>query len=272
MSVEGNASTRIGLIPAAGTASRLSPLSCSKEIYPIGFDRDRGTTIVACSGLLEGLREADVETAFCVLREGKWDIPAYLRDGTPFGIRLAYLINRVPYGVPYTLRQAFPFLRGATVCVGFPDILFQPRNAFRRLLERQEDTDAALVLGLFPASDPHTADMVDRDDGGRVRAVHVKPADSPLRYAWVLAVWMPPMTTFIDAYLSRAGEGRGGRPARKDAIRREDELYLGTVFQRAIDAGLHVEAVTFEDGWYVDIGTPGGLGRAFSGEFQSSLT
>jgi glucose-1-phosphate thymidylyltransferase len=27
----------IGLIPAGGVAERLSPLPCSKEIYPIGF-------------------------------------------------------------------------------------------------------------------------------------------------------------------------------------------------------------------------------------------
>ncbi len=29
----------IGLIPAGGQAKRLSPLPCSKELYPIGFER-----------------------------------------------------------------------------------------------------------------------------------------------------------------------------------------------------------------------------------------
>ncbi len=29
----------IGLIPAGGQAKRLSPLPCSKELYPIGFGR-----------------------------------------------------------------------------------------------------------------------------------------------------------------------------------------------------------------------------------------
>ena len=30
----------VGLIPAAGMATRLQPFPCSKEVYPVGFARD----------------------------------------------------------------------------------------------------------------------------------------------------------------------------------------------------------------------------------------
>jgi glucose-1-phosphate thymidylyltransferase len=32
----------IGLVPAAGRARRIAPLPCSKELYPIGFQRMKG--------------------------------------------------------------------------------------------------------------------------------------------------------------------------------------------------------------------------------------
>ena len=75
----------IGLLPAGGKAERLQPLPCSKEIYPIGFrlkDGDRGVRPkVVCHYLLEKMRSAGVTKAHIVLREGKWDIPAYLGNG-----------------------------------------------------------------------------------------------------------------------------------------------------------------------------------------------
>jgi hypothetical protein len=37
------------------------------------------------------------------------------------------------------------------------------------------------------------------------------------------------------------------------------------VFQRAIDAGLHVRAVWFPDGHFIDVGTTAGLAEALRG-------
>jgi glucose-1-phosphate thymidylyltransferase len=47
-----------------------------------------------------------------ILREGKWDIPAYFNDGTALlDMHLAYLMMRQPFGSPFTLDQAYPFAR-----------------------------------------------------------------------------------------------------------------------------------------------------------------
>ena len=96
----------IGLVPAAGQSSRISPLPLSKELFPIGFQdlEDKGLRPkVVCQYLLEAMGRAGVKESFLVLRPGKWDIPAYFGDGSLLDMRLAYLTVHVPFGVPFTL-------------------------------------------------------------------------------------------------------------------------------------------------------------------------
>jgi glucose-1-phosphate thymidylyltransferase len=85
-----------------------------------------------------------------VLRPGKWDIPAYFGDGGMLNVHLAYLMAKLPFGTPYTLDQAYPFIRDSPVGFGFPDIIFQPNNAFKVLTEWQNATGADLILSVFP--------------------------------------------------------------------------------------------------------------------------
>jgi len=255
----------IGLVPAGGQATRIAPLPCSKELYPVGFRPvDGGRNLrpkVVCHYLLERMRLAGVTRAYIVLRPGKWDIPGYLGDGTMFGMHLAYLMMRLPYGVPYTLDQAYPFVQDTLVVVGFPDIIFHPADAFGQLLSRRAITGADLVLGLFPADQPHKMDMVDLDDEGQVRRIAIKPLQTHLRYTWFIAVWTPVFTRFMHEYLAAIlyENDHDGAP---DHVIEQRELYLGDVIQAAIDRGLQVESVTFPDGTYVDIGTPEDLVKA----------
>jgi glucose-1-phosphate thymidylyltransferase len=75
----------IGLIPAAGQATRIAPLPCSKELYPIGFRTVPGSDGLRPKAvshyLLEKMQIAGVRKAYFILRQGKWDIPAYWGDG-----------------------------------------------------------------------------------------------------------------------------------------------------------------------------------------------
>src|SRR5215510_16410745 len=100
----------IGLIPAGGHARRIEPLPCSKELFPIGFlhrhDEKHGHPKVVCHYLLEKMRAAGITKAYIVLRQGKWDIPAYFGDGSMLGMNLAYLMMGSSLGPPYTLDQA----------------------------------------------------------------------------------------------------------------------------------------------------------------------
>lgn len=253
----------IGLIPAGGQGTRISPLPGSKELYPVGFrlvDSEGGLRPkVVCHYLLEKMRLASITKAYIVLRSGKWDIPAYLGNGTMLNMHLGYLIMGLPFGVPYTLDQAYPFIQDAIVAFGFPDILFQPSDAFVRLLARQTTSEADVVLGLFPTNQPYKAGMVDFDSQGRVRLVIEKPLQTTLRYMWGVAVWRPTFTHFMHCYLATEVNRAQSTPAQLSPPR---ELPIGDVIQAAINSCLRVEAEVFTDGTYLDIGTPEDLVRA----------
>jgi glucose-1-phosphate thymidylyltransferase len=205
--------------------------------------------------LLEKMRLANIKRAYIILREGKWDIPAYFGDGKMLDMHLAYLIMDLPYGVPYTLDQAYPFVQDAIIALGFPDIVFQPENAFVRLLVKQKESNSDIVLGLFPTTHPHKTDMIDFDDSGRIRSIQIKPTKTHLIYTWQIAVWTPAFTRFMHDYISdqqRIFENN------KDI----EELFVGDVIQAAIQNNMKVDTVIFKDGNALDIGTPEDLLKA----------
>jgi glucose-1-phosphate thymidylyltransferase len=245
----------IGLIPAAGQATRIAPLPCSKEIYPVGLRSEAGGVRpkVVCHDLLENMARAGIRKVYVVLRTGKWDIPAYLGDGSAFHLHLAYLMMRLPFGPPYSLDQAYPFVLHNLVALGFPDILCEPDDAFVHLLAHQTKTGADIVLGLFPTDQPETCDMVATDHAGRATQIFIKPSSTDLQYTWLIAVWTPAFTQFLHDHLAAAMTlvEAGTLPQR--------ETHVGDVIQAAIEAGLHVNTVLFRNGWYLDIGTPEGL-------------
>jgi glucose-1-phosphate thymidylyltransferase len=240
-----------GLIPAAGRAERLGPLPCSKELLPIGFrETERGPAPkVAAHYLLERLRAGGVRRIFMVLHESKWDVPRYFGTGEMADVDLAYLSIPGSGSVPETLDRAFPFVQDSIVALGFPDVLFEPIDAYARLLDRQAATGADLVLGLFPTERFRTTDMVELAPDGRVVRVEVRPQSTSLRCNWLIAVWGPAFTRFLHEAVRSAPAAEG-------------ELQIGAVVQRAVAAGLRVEGVEFPTGVYRDIGTPAELAKA----------
>ena len=259
----------IGLVPAAGQATRLSPLPFSKELYPIGFmhfkkDNDLRPKPV-CMHLLERMKIAGVKDIFIVLRKGKWDIPDYLGDGSALGMNFAYLMMNLPFGVPYTLSQAFPFSKDAIVAFGFPDIIFQPDDAFLHLLAKQSETNAEVVLGIFPTDAPQKWDMIDFDIGGRVVGIIFKPQHTHLQYAWAIAVWTPAFTRFMHSYLL-AQQMLNEEETTGNNSSDSRELSMGDVILSAIENNVHVDSVTFKKGSCLDIGTPDDMMKALQSQ------
>jgi glucose-1-phosphate thymidylyltransferase len=247
----------VGLLPSAGRANRISPIPCSKEIFPIGFGRlesdNNFRPKVVSHYLLEKMRRAGVNRAYIILRSGKWDIPAYFGNGDMVGIRLGYLAIDATRGVPYTLDQAYPFVNKYRIAMGFPDILIQPEDAFVHLYNRQIESEADIVLGLFPASQSHKVDMVALDKDQRILGIQIKPSKTHLVYTWLIALWTPRFTHFMHRHiLSYDGISKGSVVS---GVSENDELFMGDVVQAAIDEGLAVDNVIFPNGTYIDIGT-----------------
>lgn len=256
----------VGLIPAAGRGTRVAPLPGSKELFPVGqAPAPDGTPrpVVASQYLLTAYRAAGVQTVYWILRDGKWDIPAYWGDGHRLRMHFAYCMMRRPYGVPFTINQAAPFIRDRTVLLGFPDILFHPPNLFAQLHNRLLQEDADVVLGCMPVSDPARVDVVERAPNGSVQSVHVKRADSPLRTAWMCAAWQPAFTRWLHHRLDEILPSLEQESLDPKSLKQR-ELHLGHLFQDALDDGLTIQSVYVPEGHFLDIGTPESLHRAMS--------
>jgi len=244
----------IGLIPAAGIARRLDKLSQSKEILPVFFGPERagdaGLAKPACHNLLEGFRSAGVTKALMVLRTGKWDIPASLARDSVQGVVLSYIVIEESAGVPWSLDRAYAFVRGSDVVMGFPDILIQPTDLYRQMVEKLWAGGSDVVLGVIPTGNPGKADVVEITDDGRVECIRPKPDGLSTARAWIAAAWRPSFTEYLHHFLA-------DRPAKLDT---ERELYLGDIMSASL-AELDVRAVVCDEGRFIDIGTPEDLAR-----------
>ncbi|MCF6147974.1 MAG: dTDP-glucose pyrophosphorylase [Candidatus Kuenenia sp.] len=254
----------IGLLPAGGHASRIAPLPCSKELYPVGFRKvdNEGNlrTKVISHYLLEKMSLAGILKAYIILRSGKWDIPAYFEDGKILNMHIAYLMMNLPYGVPYTLDQAYPFIQTSNVAFGFPDIIFRTKDVFVKMIKKHLNTDAEVVLGLFPADEPHKKDMVDIGGDSRIREIVKNPIKTSLRYTWSIAVWTPHFSRFMHEYV--ASRLTISDRDNYDTTSEQGELTLGEVIQAAIENRMNVVGIIFHSDSCLDIGTPTNLVKA----------
>lgn len=254
----------VGLIPAAGLAKRISPLPGSKELFPIGFHEvtANGQSLirpkVVSTYLLDSMFNAGAKKVWMVLGKGKWDIMNYYGDGSAFGGHISYLMMEHQWGMPYTLDQASPWLGNETVLLGMPDTIFRPGNAFKQILGKHHESGADVTLGIFPTDQPQRLCPVVLDADDNVVELTDKPAQSDIMNTWGCACWSSKFTRFMHEYLASTSKST-------------TEVVLASVFQAAMQDGLSFKGTFFEDGEYIDIGTPDELVvtvRNFSQSFR----
>jgi glucose-1-phosphate thymidylyltransferase len=239
----------IGIVPMAGLATRLGQLPCSKEIHPIAPEiwmKNGGEPPrVVCEYLLRKMQIAGITKVYIVIRNGKWDIPSFLEDGSAIGLNLAYLMMGLPYGSPYSIDQAYPFLDGSTVALGFPDMILGPGNIFKEVLEHQKTEQVDIVLGLFPTDRPDKVDMVEVNENKRITNIIIKPGQTDLKFSWGIAVWSPIFSSYMHNYLQ----------LHQNDVKSKPELFVGDIIQSAINDGMRVEGIRVSDKPFLDIGT-----------------
>lgn len=248
----------VGLVPAAGLATRLGRPAGSKELLPVWRRPDSegsqaALPVVHC--LLASFEAAGAARTVIVFRSGKEDIPDALGSATRDGMRLEYVrVDDTP-SPPFTLNAAVPALSGATVLMGFPDVLFEPPGAVKQVLGRMTGTEADAVLGLFPHPRVRRADIVEVEASGTgfVRAVRRTGNRAGEGWTWGLAAWRPRFTDFLHDFVAAV--------AVDDA--RAGALSVGDVFTAAIESGLSLRAETVSDQPFLDIGTPEALEEAY---------
>jgi glucose-1-phosphate thymidylyltransferase len=234
----------IGVLPAAGAATRLRPFRYPKELVPVCFtelEDGRVQPMVAAEYSLVAMRAAGVPRCLVVIADWKTEIVRYLGDGSDAGIELAYLHRAVPRGLADAIEACHSWVQDSYVCLALPDTIFRPFEAVSVVSRAVIESGSDLVLGVFPTEHPEDLGPVRATDDGRVIEVLEKPEITDLRNTWGVAAWSPRFTALLHrCALSGAGL---------------DGLSIGTIFNQAIDHGLEVRAVPFPGGSYTDLGS-----------------
>src|ERR687888_1477523 len=150
----------LGIVPAAGAASRLQPLAFSKEMLPVGSAVDEQGVErpkAVSEFLVERMLLAGADRICFVISPEKTDIiPYYARH--PAGRRFCYVVQERPMGLCDALFRALDLVHDdEEVLIGLPDTVWFPVDGFARL-----PTDELAFL-LFPVEEPRLFDAVVTD-------------------------------------------------------------------------------------------------------------
>ena len=246
----------IGVIPAAGQGTRLAPFLYPKELLPIVYASvgGNGGQVIPRPVLqfsLDAMKAAGITECIIVIANWKLEIPRVFGDGDGSGVSLSYVMRNVPRGLADALDAAQPWVRGQHVAVALPDTVVYPPDALGLIWRECLSSHADLVLGVFPTPTPEQLGPVRVNSDGKVTQILDKPKTTDLKNTWGMAVWSPRFTGLLHEEVANAPED--AKPT------------LGSVFQQAVDRKFNVRALRFDDGRYLDVGTPDGLGRVVPG-------
>ncbi len=198
----------VGIIPAAGYATRLQPLAGSKEVMEV-----RGKPVM--DHLVERMLAGGCDRLRVVTRSEKADVIAHAAE----------LGAEVVLARPETVSASF--LAGMAgladddiALVDFPDTLWEPTDGFARLVAAVEDgCEAALGLFRIDRAELPRSDVVVRDRDNRIERIDVKPAQPASEWIWGCAagrasVWSGLGTTawpgeYLDSLCREGRDVRG---------------------------------------------------------------
>lgn len=238
----------VGVIPAAGLASRLGPLGYPKELLPITYVPGKGghlRPMPVIEASFRQLRIAGAGRALVITSDRKPELMQYLGGGGGIGLDLAFVQQPRAEGLAAAVALALPWTRGANTCLLLPDTIVRPEHALKDGRALFESAQADLVLCVLPTDKPKELGPVRFDSQMRVTEVQDKPANTDLANSWSMAIWSPRFAELLDS-----------------AVRQNPGQTLGAVFQQAVDAKMNVRAAWFPDGAFYDVGTPKGLAEA----------
>src|SRR5437773_9596923 len=169
-----------GIVPAAGSGTRIQPLAFSKELLPVGsrFEGDTERPRAVSEYLIDRMQSAGADKISFVISPWKSDILQYY-GGTIGTAAIAYVVQPQPAGLCDAIFRALPLIQSDDlVLVGLPDTIWLPEDALGRL------PDDRLAFLTFPVDRPELFDAVVSDRQGRVREIQVKQRQAASRWVW----------------------------------------------------------------------------------------
>lgn len=233
----------LGIVPAAGAASRLQPLGGSKELLPVGSRRD-ATGVerprAVAEYLLERMARAGADRVVMTIAPAKTDLIGYF-GAAAASLPLGYVVQPEPAGLCDALFRAVPWVAGdEPVLIGLPDTIWFPETALVTA------PPAGIHLITFPVAAPEHFDAVIWDAGDRVAGIEVKMPGPATRRVWGALVM--PAADFLDLFALWRRRGRR-------------DQYLGHLLNAWIAQG-HPVTASRTGTEYMDVGTLAGYRRA----------
>ena len=165
-----------GIVLAGGAGSRLYPLTlvASKQLQPV---YDKPMIYYPLSTLMmAGIRDI-------LIISTPQDTPrfeALLGDGSRWGIKLTYKVQREPKGIAQAFLVGEEFIANENVALILGDNIFYGKMGFDRTVA--EFSGGAMVFG-YPVHDPERYGVVEFDKSGKVLSIEEKPAHPRSHYA-----------------------------------------------------------------------------------------
>jgi dTDP-glucose pyrophosphorylase len=232
-----------GIIPAAGSGSRIQPLAFSKELLPVGsrFDGDAEHPRAVSEYLIDRFLAGGATKLCFVVAPQKSDILEYYGGANLHSASITFVVQPHPAGLCDALFRAAPLIsREETVAVGLPDTIWFPEEGFCAL------PDDRLSFLLFPVKHPELFDVVKTDACNAVLEIEVKPSHPSSQWVW--GAFKMPGTVFHEIHaLWRA--------------RNCSDEYMGTLVNAWITGGGCAQGIRAGTS-YVDVGTLNGYREA----------
>ena len=228
---------RKGIILAAGSGTRLYPATfpTSKVLLPV---YDRPMIYYPLSTLISaGIRDILVIT-------NEADRPNFVRtlgDGSQFGVRITYALQKVPRGISDAFIVGEDFIDGDPCTLILGDNIFGGYDMERLMNEAAEDEENATIFTRW-VPDPKRFGVAEFDDEGKVLSIEEKPEEPKSEYAIVGLYFLPG-----DA----PGKAKTLKPSKRGELEITDlnRLYLdeGRLKMKKIDARTRwIDAGTFD--------------------------
>ncbi len=220
---------RYGVVPAGGLGTR-SLLPHSKELALVG-----GKPVIEY--IFDRLYRAGITKIFVTTAADKTDLISYLTTDSPHKDQLKIIIGERKGLLDGIISPGQSLNAGDTLYFGLPDTIWYPEDGFLQLDNIVED----LVLGAIPSDTPNLYGSLELA-GDVISKVVEKPASPNGPWIWAFG-------KFKVKVINEFQEAANLSPAFTDILGHYAKNHV-------------THAIKFEDGVYIDTGTPAGLKEA----------